>query len=77
MGATLVGACIALAVGIALGNANAKAKRARLDYVRTKQLVPTARKAAVAESLKGLRILATAAAVLIALGLAMNVIGQR
>jgi hypothetical protein len=77
MGAALIGACIALAAGIAVGNAGAKAKRARLDYVRTKQLVPGARKLAVAESLKGLRVLATAAAVLIALGLAMNVIGQR
>jgi hypothetical protein len=77
MGAALIGACVALAAGIAVGNAGAKAKRARLDYVRTKALVPGARKAAIAEGLKGLRIIATAAAVLIALGLAMNVIGQR
>ncbi|WP_433212613.1 hypothetical protein ACQP00_00330 [Dactylosporangium sp. CS-047395] len=77
MGAALIGACVALAVGIAVGNANARAKRARLDYVRTKALVPAARKTAIAEGLKGLRIIATAAAVLIALGLAMNVIGQR
>jgi hypothetical protein len=77
MGAALIGACIALATGIAVGNAGAKAKRARLDYVRTKALVPGARKTAIAEGLKGLRIFATAAAVLIALGLAMNIIGQR
>ncbi|MFI5913988.1 hypothetical protein [Dactylosporangium sp. NPDC051541] len=77
MGAALIGACIALGLGIVVGNAGAKAKRARLDYVRTKALVPSARKNAVAEGLKGLRIIATCAAVLIALGLAMNVIGQR
>jgi hypothetical protein len=34
MGAALIGACTALAVG----NAGARAKRARLDYVRTKAL---------------------------------------
>ncbi|MER7281741.1 hypothetical protein ABT369_45630 [Dactylosporangium sp. NPDC000244] len=77
MSAALIGACVALAAGIAVGNAAAKTKRARLDYVRTKALVPGARKAALAEGLKGLRVVATAAAVLIALGLAMNVIGQR
>jgi hypothetical protein len=77
MGAALIGACIALAAGIAMGSAGTRAKRARLDYVRTKALIPGARKTAWVEGLRGLRIIATAAAVLIALGLAMNVIGQR
>jgi hypothetical protein len=77
MGAAMIGACIALAAGVAMGSAGTKAKRARVDYVKTKALVPGARKAAWAEGLKGLRVIATCAAVLIALGLAMNVIGQR
>ena len=77
MGVALIGACIALAAGIAMGSAGARAKRARLDYVRTRQLIPGARKTAWAESLRGLRVIVTAAAVLVALGLAMNVIGQR
>ncbi|WP_432982788.1 hypothetical protein [Dactylosporangium sp. CA-233914] len=77
MGAAMIGACIALAAGVAMGNAGAKAKRARMDYMRTKALVPGARKTAWAEGLKGLRVIATCTAVLIALGLAMNVIGQR
>ena len=77
MGAALIGACIALAAGIAMGSAGTRAKRARLDYARTKALIPGARKTAWVEGLRGLRIIATAAAVLIALGLAMNVIGQR
>jgi hypothetical protein len=77
MGAALFGACIALAAGLAAGSASTRAKRARLDYQRTKQLIPAARKAAWAESLRGLRVIATAAAVLVALALAMNVIGQR
>ncbi|MFG2038813.1 hypothetical protein [Dactylosporangium sp. NPDC048998] len=76
MGAALIGACIALAAGIAMGSAGAKAKRARLDYARTKALVPGARRNAWVESLRGLRVAATAAAVLVALALAMNVIGQ-
>ncbi|MGI5246385.1 hypothetical protein [Dactylosporangium sp. CA-139066] len=77
MGAAVIVACVTLAAGIAMGSAGTRAKRARLDYVKTKALVPGARKAAWAESLRGLRIIATAAAVLVALGLAMNVIGQR
>ena len=77
MGAALIGACIALAAGIAMGSAGQRAKRARVDYVRTKALVPSARKTAWAEGLRGLRVIVTAAAVLIALGLVMNVIGQR
>ena len=77
MGAALIGACIALVAGIAVGGSSTRAKRARLDYKRTKQLIPSARKAAWAESLRGLRVIATAAAVLVALALAMNVIGQR
>jgi len=77
MGAALIGACIALVVGMAVGSANTRARRARLDYQRTRSLIPMARKVAWTESLKGLRVMATAAAVLIALALAMNVIGQR
>jgi hypothetical protein len=77
MGAVLIGACIALAAGIAMGSAGTRAKRARLDYVRTRQLIPSARKAAWAEGLRGLRVIVTAGAVLVALALAMNVIGQR
>ncbi|MER7009106.1 hypothetical protein ABT297_39520 [Dactylosporangium sp. NPDC000555] len=73
----LIGACIALAAGIAMGSAGAKAKRARLDYARTKALIPGARRTAWVEGLRGLRVIATATAVLIALALAMNVIGQR
>ena len=77
MGAALIGACIALAAGIAMDSAGARAKRARLDYVRMKALIPGARKTAWVEGLRGLRIIATAAAVLIALSLAMNTIGPR
>ncbi|MET7417929.1 hypothetical protein [Dactylosporangium sp. NPDC005555] len=77
MGAALIGVCIAVVAGFAAGSANMKARRARLDYTRTKALVPTARKAAVGETLRGLRVIATAAAVLVALAMAMNVIGQR
>ena len=77
MGAALIGACIALVAGLAAGSANTRAKRARLDYQRTKALIPAARKQAWAESLRGLRVIATAAAVLVALALFMNVLGQR
>ncbi|GAB3867238.1 hypothetical protein ACFPIJ_46460 [Dactylosporangium cerinum] len=77
MGAALIGVCIAVIAGFAAGSANTKAKRARLDYTRTRALVPSARKAAWAESLRGFRVIATAAAVLVALAMAMNVIGQR
>ena len=77
MGAALIGVCIAVVAGFAAGGANARAKRARLDYTRTKALVPGARRTAWAENLRGLRVIATAAAVLVALAMAMNVIGQR
>ncbi|GAA0732034.1 hypothetical protein Drose_00325 [Dactylosporangium roseum] len=77
MGAALISACIALVAGVVVGSSNTRAKRARLDYRRTKALVPAARKLAWAESLRGLRVIATVTAVLVALGLAMNVIGQR
>jgi hypothetical protein len=45
-GAALIGVRIAVIAGFAAGGANTKAKRARLDYTRTKALVPSARKAA-------------------------------
>ena len=77
MGAALMGVCIALIAGFAVGSANTRAKRARLDYQRTKALIPGARKLAWAESIRGFRVIATAAAVLVALMIAMNAIGQR
>ncbi|WP_238019904.1 hypothetical protein KZZ52_00325 [Dactylosporangium sp. AC04546] len=77
MGAALIGACIALVAGVYAGSASTRAKRARLDYRRTKALVPAARKTAWAESLRGLKVIASAGAVLIALAMVMNVIGQR
>ncbi|GGM50892.1 hypothetical protein ACFFX1_34660 [Dactylosporangium sucinum] len=77
MAAALIGACIALVAGVFAGSAGTRARRARLDYRRTKALIPAARKVAWAESLRGLKFIATAGAVLIALAMVMNVIGQR
>jgi hypothetical protein len=44
MGAALIGVRIAVVAGFTAGSSNTKAKRARLDYTRTKALVPSARK---------------------------------
>jgi hypothetical protein len=77
MGAALIGIVIALGVGLSVGNAGARAKRARLDYQRTKALIPGARKTAWNESIRGLKVIATATAAMAFVGWVMYVIGQR
>ena len=76
MGPVLVGVVIATVAGLMAGSASARAKRARLDYQRTKALIPAARKLAWSESLRGIRVVATAAATLLALAVVMHVIGK-
>ena len=77
MGPVLVGVVIATVAGLMAGSASTRAKRARLDYQRTKALVPAARKLAWSETVRGLKVMATAAATLLALALVMHLIGQR
>ena len=77
MGPALMGVLIATVAGLMMGSANQRAKRARSDYQKTRSLIPGARRAAWSESLRGLKVLATALAVLFALAFAMHAIGNR
>ena len=77
MGPVMVGVLIATVAGLMAGSATARAKRARLDYQRTKALIPGARKIAWSESLRGIRVVATATATLLALAAVMHLIGQK
>ena len=77
MGPVLVGVVIATVAGLMAGSASTRAKRARLDYQRTKALIPAARKLAWSESVRGVKVVATASATLVALALVMHLIGQR
>jgi hypothetical protein len=77
MGPAMLGVLIALVTGLLAGGANQRAKRARLDYRRTKSLIPAARKIAWSESIRGVRVLATAAVVMLTLAWVMNTLGQR
>jgi hypothetical protein len=77
MGAALIGVAIALVVGLFVGSSSQRAKRARLDYQRTKALIPAARKLAVEETMRGLGVAATALAVIAALGMVMYLVGKQ
>ena len=76
MGSAFIGVVIALAVGLFVGSSSQRARRARLDYQRTKALIPAARKAAIDETMRGLSVVATAIAVIAALGFVMYLLGQ-
>lgn len=73
----LVGVAIALIIGMMAGSAGTRAKRARLDYRRTKSLIGTARKLAWAETVRGLKVVAVALMVMVALAVVLNTLGQR
>ena len=77
MGPVLVCVVVATVAGLMAGSANQRAKRARLDYQRTKSLIPAARKLAWAETLRGLTVIATATAALVVMALIMYAIGLR
>jgi hypothetical protein len=76
MGSAFIGVAIALAVGLFVGSSSQRAKRARLDYQRTKALIPAARKLAVEETMRGLGVMATAIAVVAGLGFVMYLLGK-
>jgi len=76
MGTAVVGVVIALAVGLFVGSSSQRAKRARLDYQRTKALVPAARKLAFEETMRGLTVVATAVAVVAGVGFVMYLLGK-
>jgi hypothetical protein len=65
MGAALVGMIVAAVAGLMAGNASARGKRARLDYQRTKGLIPAARKLAWAESVRTVKVFAGTGVVLL------------
>ena len=77
MGPVLVCVVVATIAGLMAGSANQKAKRARLDYRRTKALIPAARKLALTETLRGLAVVATATTALVVMALIMYTIGLR
>ena len=77
MGSALIGVAIALVVGLFVGSSSQRAKRARLDYQRTKALIPAARKLAVEETMRGLGVVATGLAFVAALGLVMYLVGKQ
>jgi hypothetical protein len=77
MGPVLVCVVVATIAGLMAGSANQRAKRARLDYRRTKGLIPAARKLAWAETLRGLAVVATATTALVVMALIMYTIGLR
>ena len=76
MGSAFIGIALALAVGLFVGSSSQRARRARLDYQRTKALVPAARKLAVEETMRGLGVVATAIAVIVGLGFVMYLLGK-
>ena len=76
MGPAMVGVVIATVAGLMAGSANARGKRARLDYQRTKSLIPAARKLAWSESIRGIKVVALASATLVALAFVMHEIGR-
>jgi hypothetical protein len=67
MGSVVVGALIALLLGLTLGSANERAKRARSDYRRTRSLVLGMRKTAWTETISFLKIVASISAVVLVL----------
>ena len=77
MGPVLVCVVVATIAGLMAGNANQRARRARLDYQRTKSLIPAARKIAVAETLRGLAVIAAATMALVVMALIMYSLGVR
>jgi hypothetical protein len=76
MGSAFIGVALALTVGLFVGSSSQRAKRARLDYQRTKALIPAARKLAVEETMRGLGVVATGVAVIVGLGFVMYLLGK-
>ena len=76
MGPAVIGVVIAMVAGVMIGNAGQRAKRARLDYQRTKSLIEGARKLAWAESVRGLKVFAVAGAVVATLAFVVNQLAQ-
>ncbi len=77
MGPVLVCVVVATIAGLMAGSANQRAKRARLDYRRTKSLVLGARKVAWAETVRGVAVVATATTALLVVAVVMYTIGLR
>ena len=77
MGPVLVCVVVATIAGLMAGSANQRARRARLDYRRTKALIPAARKIAWTETLRGLAVVATATTALLVVAVIMYTIGLR
>jgi preprotein translocase subunit Sss1 len=77
MGSALVGVVIALVVGLFVGSSSQRVKRARLDYQRTRALITAARKLAIDETMRGLRVVAAGLAVIAALGMVMYLAGRQ
>ena len=77
MGSAFIGVVIALAVGLFVGSSSQRAKRARLDYQRTKALIPAARKVAIEETIRGLRVVATGVAIVAGIGFVMYLVGKQ
>jgi hypothetical protein len=76
MGPAMLGALVALALGLAVGSSSQRARRARSDYRKTRSLVLGLRKTAWSESIRGLRITAVCAAIALALFVVMNRLGR-
>ena len=76
MGSVLVGLVGALVVGLLLGRITEKARRARSDYIKTRQLVLGMRKASVTAFVDAARAVIIVGGVLLVAFLAMYKIGS-
>jgi hypothetical protein len=76
MGPALIGIVIAAVAGVMAGSANQRGRRARLDYKRTRSLIPAARKLAWAESVRSLKVIVVATAAVMALSWVMHLLGR-
>lgn len=76
MGSVMFGVVLALVAGLLLGRITEKARRARSDYVKTRQLVGGMRKASVTAILDATRAVVIVAAVLLVAFIAMYKVGS-